>query len=216
MTGRNAIVRRLRTAASERLPRPIVAAWQVYEWRRQGRPTPAPPAVKQREIRRYAQAGSIRTFVETGTFRGDTVDALRRRFDHLYSIELNDEFHRRAKARFAGNPHITLLQGDSGSVLPKVLVEARGPCMFWLDAHHSGGDTARGDRDTPIIDEIRYILERHGVDDVILIDDARHFVGDNDYPTIAELRSIVEAERPSWVFEVRDDIIRTHPPSIRI
>lgn len=212
----NPVVRRLRATASTTLPRPVVAGWQVYEWRRQGRPIPAPPAVKQREIRLYAKAGGLRTFVETGTFRGDTVDALRRHFDRLYSIELNEEFHQRAKARFSGEPHISLLQGDSATVLPKVLAEAPEACLFWLDAHHSGGDTARGDRDTPIVEEIRSIFGRHGVDDVILIDDARDFVGDNDYPTIEELRTFVAGERPEWVFEVRDDIIRAHPPSIRV
>lgn len=208
---RSAIVRGVRAFLSRNLPRPLVAAWQVREWQQQGRPLPPPPAAKRAEIRRYAKAASIRTFVETGTYQGDTVDALRRSFDRIYSFELNEEYARRAQARFAKYPHISIVQGDSARMLPGVLEAVDEPCLFWLDAHHSGGDTAKGDRDTPIVQELRAILERSKGDTVVLIDDASDFVGKNDYPTLAELRSFLTGERPDWVFDVRDNIIRFHP-----
>jgi hypothetical protein len=82
--------------------------------------------------------------------------------------------------------------------------------LFWLDGHYSGGITAKGPLDTPIVKELDSILNHSVTGHVILIDDARCFVGENDYPTIDELREILHTERPRWVFEVKDDIIRIH------
>jgi len=45
---------------------------------------------------------------------------------------------------------------------------------------------------------------------VILIDDARLFVGKDDYPTLHALKQMVLTEQPNWNFEVKDDIIRTY------
>jgi hypothetical protein len=42
---------------------------------------------------------------------------------------------------------------------------------------------------------------------VIFIDDARLFRGEDDYPTLAELRALLAAAEFAG-FEVRDDIIR--------
>ncbi|MGI9032838.1 MAG: hypothetical protein ACR2HY_03970 [Acidimicrobiales bacterium] len=173
---------------------------------------PSPPVVKQREILRYARAASTCTLVETGTHTGETVAATRRHFDRVYSIELDDAHYQAARRRFAQCPSVSILHGDSASMLPEVLVHLDGPSLFWLDAHYSGGDTAKGPRETPIEEELELILDHHLDGHVILIDDARHFVGEHDYPTIEELEELFRKERPNWVFEVRDDIIRSHPP----
>lgn len=192
--------------------RPVRAARQVWKWEREGRPVPAPLAVKQREILRYGQAASMRTLVETGTHTGETVAATKAKFDRVFSIELDDAHYEAARRRFARCPSVSILHGDSGSVLPEVLSRLDGPSLFWLDAHYSGGDTAKGLRDTPIEAELGLILGHHIDGHVILIDDARHFVGSNDYPTLDELRSLFRRQRPDWVFEIRDDIVRAHPP----
>lgn len=206
----------IRAVASRTLPTSFVAAWQVREWERHGCPRPVPPAVKRRAIFRYGRAANLSVLVETGTYQGDTVEAARRHFDKIYSIELNHSFWRRADERFARFPHIVVLHGDSSHLLPQILGTLDRSCLFWLDAHYSGADTARGNRDTPIELELRAILRHHVREHVILIDDAPDFTGDNDYPTVDELRTLVASERPDWVFEVRDDIIRTHSPSVRV
>jgi len=86
--------------------------------------------------------------------------------------------------------------------------------LFWLDAHWSGGSTAKGELETPIMQEIECILAhplsaRH----VLLIDDARCFVGQNDYPSLETLRKRILAAHADWLFEVQNDIIRTHARS---
>jgi hypothetical protein len=47
---------------------------------------------------------------------------------------------------------------------------------------------------------------------VILVDDARAFGTLPDYPSLDELRTLAATHKPQLTFEVRDDIIRIHPP----
>jgi len=84
------------------------------------------------------------------------------------------------------------------------------PTTFWLDAHYSGGITAKGEKDTPVMEELYAILNQFKHRCVILIDDARCFNGKDDYPTIEEVRGFIFGKQHDWVFEVRNDIIRIH------
>jgi hypothetical protein len=70
----------------------------------------------------------------------------------------------------------------------------------------------KGASETPIIRELQAILDREQISPVLLIDDARCFDGTNGYPTIQALREMILGERPGWVFEVQNDIIRAHAP----
>jgi hypothetical protein len=182
-------------------------------WERKGKPVPPPHLVKQRTVKEYARKFSVRTLIETGTYQGDMVNVTKDIFSKIYSIELDKTLYEQAKKRFAGFEHISIIQGDSGKVLPNILAEITQPCLFWLDAHYSGGHTAKGDIDTPVMGELRLIFEQTPGEPVILIDDARLFVGQNDYPTLEQLRSFVFERRPGYVFETENDIIRIHKKS---
>ncbi len=61
---------------------------------------PPPTIVKQLVIRQYAWQYGLKTFIETGTYRGDMVDAMRPYFDQIYSIELGKKLYRQARRRF--------------------------------------------------------------------------------------------------------------------
>ncbi|HEV8634531.1 MAG TPA: class I SAM-dependent methyltransferase [Chloroflexota bacterium] len=195
---------KLRVAAAQRR--------ELRRWERSGRPVPPPHAVKQRVLRAYAHAFGPRVLVETGTYMGDMVAAMLDQFDRIYSIELSEELHARARARFADEPRVTILQGDSARVLPELLKELGVPCLFWLDGHYSSGVTALGDRETPVEQELRAILTHTVRGHVVLIDDARQFVGEGDWPAISTIESTVHAIDPRLVVRVEDDIIRVHPP----
>ena len=182
----------------------------LLRWILAGRPVPPPHLVKQRAVRAYAARFHISIFVETGTYRGDMVEAVKRDFTQVYSIELGADLHRIAQERFASDPNVSILQGDSGEVLHRLLPHIDQPALFWLDGHYSEGDTARSALITPIRSELDQILahplaSRH----VILIDDARLFNGEDDYPTLDSLNAVlVRAGFPAY--HVRDDIIRIH------
>ena len=72
------------------------------EWKHKGCPAPPPHGVKLRTLDEYAKTFNLRVLVETGTFYGDTIAAMARNFDHIYSIELSQQLHEIAKARFSG------------------------------------------------------------------------------------------------------------------
>jgi hypothetical protein len=179
------------------------------QWEQTGKPPPPPPEVKQQILRGYLRSFGLRQLVETGTYLGETTAALAGDVEHVVSIELGAELHRQARKRFARTRNVTLLQGDSAKLLPQVAAEAPDATLFWLDAHYSYGNTARGDRDTPVLSELSTVLARTRRGDVILVDDARVF-GQPGWPTLEELREFVRARDPELAFEVADDIVRIY------
>lgn len=112
------------------------------------------------------------------------IHAVNKKFKKIYSIELNEPLYRKARKRFAKNNHILIIFGDSTVQLKKILPKIDKPCLFWLDAHYSGKGTAKGDLETPIMEEMNLILNHSNLKHIILIDDARLFIGKNDYPSI--------------------------------
>ena len=158
----------------------------------------------------YGERYGLQTLVETGTFMGDTVAAGLTQFGRIYSVELSAGLARLAQQRFQADPHVTILQGDSASVLPGILAQVHGPCLFWLDGHYSGGITALGSAVTPVLAELEAVFAHAVRTHVILIDDARDFRPEKNHPTLEELRAFVAARRPDLLFEVEDDIIRLH------
>jgi hypothetical protein len=180
-------------------------------WLAAGRPAPAPSVVKHDIVRHHADRYGLATLVETGTYMGGTIEALEDRFARIYSIELDDALYERARARFAHLPHVTILHGDSAQMLPELLAQLREPALFWLDGHYSGPGTAKGRRETPIVEEILAVLAHPVAGHVILVDDARVFGTWPDYPTLAEFRRIVTTRAPALEFTIADDIIRIHP-----
>ena len=201
----------LRQAHLDRLQRSADET-AIQIWQKNDFPVPPPESVKRRTLAAYGSAFQIGTLIETGTFRGDTIQALRGQFQQLYSIELGRELAARAQFRFRKHSKIKIIEGDSGAVLPTLLSNIRTPCLFWLDGHYSGGVTAQGNIDTPIGQELKIILSHPIRDHVILIDDARLFNGTQDYPTIDELKQLFAEMRPDFQFSVANDVIRACPP----
>ena len=153
------------------------------------------------------------TFVETGTHKGNMVQALKKKFKKIYSIELNEALYRNARKRFAKNNHISIIFGDNSVRLKDILPKIDKPCLFWLDAHYSGEGTAKGDLETPIMEEMKLIFNNSNLKHIILIDDARLFLGKNDYPTIEKIKSLVFKYHKDWLFIIKNDIIRIHSKS---
>lgn len=116
------------------------------------------------------------SFIETGTYLGNTTHAMRTVFDRVISIELSDELHAAALERFKGDLGVRLLRGDSAKMIVEALTCTNNTRpMIWLDAHWSGGNTAKAGANTPIMAELKGIQEAGVTDAVILIDDVRYF-----------------------------------------
>ena len=181
---------------------------ELRRWEQHGRPVPPPHVVKQRTIQHFADRFELKILVETGTYYGDMVEAMKRRFSRIYSIELNRELCERAAQRFQRDRHIRIIQGDSGVELGKLVGELDQPALFYLDGHYSGGATAKGSNDTPIFDELAHIFNARQRGHVIVIDDARCFGTDPAYPSVERLKEFVWSKQPGATIEVEDDSIR--------
>ena len=157
----------------------------------------------------YRRDFDVSVMVETGTYLGDTPDALRNHFNRIFSIELDPTLHRWASWRLRKHSHIHVLLGDSSTILGSILAELEEAALFWLDAHYSQGQTTRGELNTPIMRELELICGSP-IEHVVLIDDARSFTGLDDYPSLDQVRDLVGQIRPTWEVHVADDIIRLH------
>ena len=176
-----------------------------------GKFTVPPHLIKQEAIAHYADKHGLKILVETGTYLGEMIEAMRHRFDKVYSVELSEMLWKRAGRRFKGIDNVELINGDSGQELGKLMKRIDQPTLFWLDGHYSAGETAQGEKDTPIYEELAHIFNAERMGHVIVIDDARLFGTDADYPTIQDLTAFIEKHQPGSTIEIDNDSIRIEP-----
>lgn len=179
----------------------------LSKWQQSGKPYPTPHIVKQRVISQYKNKYGLTTLVETGTYLGDMVDAQRNNFLQIISIELSEKLAFLAKRRFRNRPNIDIQQGDSAAVLKKITPTLVSSALFWLDGHYSGGLTAKGSVECPVFDELDSIFD-YNKNHIILIDDARLYIGKDEYPSLDELTQYIAKRDSRYRISSEDDIIR--------
>lgn len=143
--------------------------------------------IRRFDLARIRSAAGIDELVETGSGRGDSLAWARAAgISHCWSVELHPELARHCQRRFAADPAVTVVAGDSREFLVQLPPSLR-PCLFFLDAHFAGGAdfgfadyviSASHEASFPLLDEIDVLLPRLGAQDVVIIDDARmYFAG---------------------------------------
>lgn len=145
------------------------------QWGERKFAAPSPHYIKQACLVRNGIPDA--TWIETGTFLGQTTHFLSRHAARVYSIEPEPTLYANAVKYFKNFSNVVILNGTSESELPKLLSVISGDVNFWLDGHYSAGATFKGQRDTPIVDELDQIaanLPRLGKV-CVLIDDLRCF-----------------------------------------
>jgi len=170
--------------------------------------------LKKSEIDKIASIYGNNILVETGTFLGDTVDYFKYKFKQIFSIELSEDLAIKAKKRFISYSNINIIHGDSGIVLQDLVENLNSSAIFWLDGHYSSEfmvddvfiRTAKGDKNTPIVNELIAILKCQA-DHIILIDDARLFNGLDDYPSIGMVKRLVKKYGNGYHVSIKNDII---------
>ena len=204
------------------VPQPIIDLYKHYKnlyaadqvrkkWELAGKPVPPPHIIKQQAIRYYQKKSGYNILVETGTYKGDMIFAQMDSFEKIYSIELSQVLFDKAKKRFQKHPKISLLQGNSGEIIDKVLKELKEPAILWLDGHYSGGITASSEKYCPVNEELEVVIAHNQLQHIILIDDARCFTGEYSYPAISELKAITGKNFAGYRFSIDEDIIRMVP-----
>jgi hypothetical protein len=165
----------------------------------------------------------LTAFVETGTFRGDTLEIAAKYFTERYSVEMSQALYDDASERFQGQSNLHLHLGDS----PDFLREHREDfssraVLFWLDAHWcSADDTAGSESQSPLLDELQAIGSLHP-SSVLLIDDARLYLAPPpephrlaDWPDFHEVVLALLALSPKHRLMVYNDIVIFYPQHLR-
>ena len=178
-----------------------------WYWKLRRNPVRSPHLLKQRTVVEYARKFGLHTLVETGTYYGEMVAAVKTQFDRVFSIEYDPTLAQRATRRFERDPRVRVLEGDSAVVLPELLKSLEAPALFWLDAGYWGWDQLHRDPQRLSV-EVEAILSHAVKGHVILMDDARMLNGQNGALTFAEFQSRVAARFPDRVIELRFDIVR--------
>src|ERR1700758_2967605 len=147
----------------------------MRDWKRRRYAAPSPAFVKECVLLRNGIDGA--TWVETGTYLGDTTALLSRHARQVYSIEPAPGLFEQAARRFRASSTVRLLPGTSEQRLPELLATLSGDINFWLDGHYSAGVTYQGPVDTPIVNELECIANHLGRfrNIVVLVDDVRCF-----------------------------------------
>lgn len=128
---------------------------------------------------------SIPNFVETGTYKADTALWASTIFKKVITIEFSEELYSEAIKKHNTIDNIEFKFGNSKEELEKIIPHLSGICLFWLDAHWSGGLTFGENDECPLVDEIN-IINLYCPDSIILIDDARLFTSPPPSPHNAD------------------------------
>lgn len=161
---------------------------EILSWSRRSFEAPSPSFIKRSVLIRNGSHGA--TWVETGTYRGETTRILARNAPVVYTIEPSQRYFEIAKRRLRRYKNVFVIKGTSEESLPNVLEKISGDVNFWLDGHYSGGETFQATRNTPIVSEMAVIEKklRSFGKVVVIIDDLRCFGSTNPdylgYPSI--------------------------------
>lgn len=179
-----------------------------WYWLLRGRPPRSPHLLKQKVVREYGENFGLRTLVETGTYYGEMVAAMKRRFDRVYSIEYVPALAERATRKFARDQHVRIFCGDSRVVMPEVLALLQGPALFWLDAGYYGWVGIRTQSNEQRLSAELEMILSHPYPHMILLDDARGLTGRDGIPSVGEVKAYVEEKFPERLVRVEFDITR--------
>ncbi|MFY9317698.1 MAG: methyltransferase domain-containing protein, partial [Burkholderiales bacterium] len=120
--------------------------------------------------------------VETGTGTGDSLAWARAAgFLRCRSVELHESLLAHCRKRFAGDPAVSVVGGNSKDFLAG-LATGPNPCLYYLDAHFAGGAdfglvdyeiSGKRPESFPLLAELDELLPKLTPMDVVVIDDAR-------------------------------------------
>jgi len=146
-------------------------------------------------VRKYLDA-RYQTVVETGTTLGYSTLALARSFKVVHTVELNENLYKIACRNFEKFTSVECHFGDSKEILPRLIPTLSGQVVFFLDAHWSGddsvdwdnsvwkgygvdtsyfGDDPTPENQSPLLEEIKIIVDNYPEECIIYIDDADKF-----------------------------------------
>jgi glycosyltransferase involved in cell wall biosynthesis len=174
-------------------------------------------------VRFFRERLPLAAFVETGTYRGDSLERVRPFFERLHSVESSPRFFHEAAARFAGDPAVDIRQGDSAEYLTDLSKSLREiPTLFWLDAHWCQDEGTAGEgSQCPLVRELNAIGALHP-ESVVLVDDFRFFLSPpnaphdiSQWPGLEDVLPALAALSPDHRLMVVNDVGVLYPAALR-
>lgn len=184
--------------------------------------------LNSKRLQKFFNIEGCKTFVETGTYRGDGVlwAIEQNQFDAIHSVELHLGLYEYSKRRLAGHNNVHLVNGDTLVFLNTLLPTLKEPTLIYLDAHISGGDSGHNpNHPVPLIQETNSIFSKfYDLSQVIVVVDDERLWGEGmltKLKTMYAEKNMVDSYvddsvvfcNKSWLKEVHDT---THEPSLQV
>ena len=115
---------------------------------------PFPNFVKKEVFNDFNSPSTI--WVETGTLVGDTAKYLSKVSKFVYTLEPSEKYYNLSVKNLTKCKNVKIYNDTSENKLKDILeiIKPNSEVCFWLDGHWSGGDTFKGETDTPILSEL--------------------------------------------------------------
>jgi FkbM family methyltransferase len=159
------------------------------------------------------EAYNLQGFIETGTNCGATALWAAQYFPKVITIEAAKEIYEAVVNNYGHLKNLDFVLGNSKEQLAAIVPTLKEPCIFWLDAHWSGGITYGESEECPLLEELQIINDSE-FDHFILIDDARLFLSPppnphriEQWPTIDAVTSLLNSGRSRYTVIVEDVIV---------
>lgn len=186
-------------------PHHLLNLWRsLAGWKKNGYAAPSPHFIKQAVLLRNGLENA--TWIETGTYLGQTTKVLAEHGLFVYSIEPEPTLYANAKSQLSSFGNVEIIKGISEDVFPALLPKLSGKINFFLDGHYSGGETFAGPNDCPLLEELKFISQNLARFEAasIIIDDIRlcgkkHSYG--SYPSINDLVDFARKNSLDWHIE---------------
>jgi glycosyltransferase involved in cell wall biosynthesis len=180
-------------------------------------------SLDQRLVKALKSVLPLSVLVETGTFKGDTVEEFKASFDKIWTVELSENLWSAAVKRFKKELHIQVLHGQSDQKLLEIVPNIENQSvLYWLDAHWCAAtDTAGELSQCPLLKELKAIGQLNS-DSVLLIDDARFFLSPplapheiSQWPNFHQIITSLIALSKEHSIMVINDVIAFYPNKIK-
>jgi hypothetical protein len=164
---------------------------------------------------------SNNTFIETGTFQGDTlhniIENSNYKPNNIISLEISDIFFNKCIKRFEDISSVKIYKANSKYDLYNIIKDIDLPITFWLDSHWSGTPDVGCDNETtcPILEELEQI-KRHTIKThTIMIDDIRLMNSSNNklsgFPvSLEQIISSIYEINSKYIIKYYDDYTSTN------
>jgi hypothetical protein len=196
---------------TKRLLRNIKSILQYPQWKFGLKIGPDNHFYKMQRIKKLGTHFKCNTFIETGTFYGQTVNYASKIFELVLSVEIYKPLYDYNVEAFKNYKNVKLFHGNSSDCLKVMIDQSVGRIIFWLDGHYSGNGTGIGDSTSPIIEELTIIKSSNKNDHCILIDDYRLFVDADGYPSFNLVKNLLLDINPKFVISIDHDCIIAVP-----